>query len=207
VDKKARQELFKNISVTWSEPANEAASLAYRLFRRRVQERSGAVVEAGGSAGYALKLVLDPSLPGESFRIASNPGGAILSGADPLGLLYGIMIALIERNQARVTLEGRADLDEARQALTLARQVDARLPAWAQTAWRWRILYLRALLDVERYRAAAELGLPLHPGSDCGRLLQNSPAAQAALLELIRIYHFPDRCENEYHIRVRPPLK
>ena len=117
------------------------------------------------------------------------------------------MIALIESNHARVALEGWADLDQAQQALDLARQVDARLPARAQNAWRWRILYLQALLDVERYRAAHTAGLPLHPGADWGGLLHNSPAAQAALLELIQIYHFPDRCENEYHVRVRPPAK
>jgi hypothetical protein len=117
------------------------------------------------------------------------------------------MVVLIESNQKRAALEGWADLGEAQQAFALARQVDARLPGWAKTSWRWRTLYLRALLDNERYQAAVAAGLPLHPATDWGALLHDSPTAQEAFRELIRIYHFPDSSEDGFHARVRPPAK
>lgn len=75
----------------------------------------------------------------------------------------------------------------------LAETVAAQLPAWAARGWRWRILYLRALLDRERLAGG---GLA-------------TPAAEAALRELIELFHarLEDDGSDPYHHRVRPPLE
>ena len=74
-------------------------------------------------------------------------------------------------------------------AWSLAEGVHARLPTWAQHNWRWEILYLRALIDRERF---AGEGL-------------ETPEAQAAMLRLIEIYHAQLESNDPYHHRVRPP--
>ena len=68
------------------------------------------------------------------------------------------------------------------------RRLDAaadRMTASARSSWRWRILYLRAVLDREHYAA---------PGARTRR-------CEEALRELIAIYH-AERAEPP----VRPPL-
>lgn len=85
-----------------------------------------------------------------------------------------------ERNHWQVR-----NLAEADEAWALVEAIDARLPDWARSSWRWRILFVRAALD---------------------HLLKNqgftSPEAQTALAplceELVRIYH----AENSF---IRPP--
>ncbi len=37
----------------------------------------------------------------------------------------------------------------AEEAYAIVKRVDAKLPAWARSSWRWRILYLRAMFDSE----------------------------------------------------------
>ncbi len=103
------------------------------------------------------------------------------------------LITLIEASHTRWAAEEPVNEDNVRAALSLAAEADAQLPAWARQGWRWRILYLRAVLDQARY-------------------LDNdlaSPAAQAAMRELIDIFHaHPDSASADpYHERVRPPLR
>lgn len=76
-------------------------------------------------------------------------------------------------------------------AVQLAEAVEARLPHWGKENWRWEILRLRTILDRERFAGA---GL-------------ESPAAEAALLRLIELYHCELETDDPYHHRVRPPLK
>jgi hypothetical protein len=57
-------------------------------------------------------------------------------------------------------------------ALAILGAADARLPAWAKDAWRWRILLLRARMDAELYRTG---GIP---DDEC----------EAAAEELTRLY-------------------
>lgn len=83
------------------------------------------------------------------------------------------------------------DIDGVRRAYALAESVHARLPEWARRSWRWEILHLRAILDRERF--------------DGGGL--ETPAAEAAMLRLIEIYHCEIVTDDPYHHRVRPPLK
>jgi hypothetical protein len=54
-------------------------------------------------------------------------------------------ISLLEANYPRVEWT----LPAAERARALLQQADALLPARAKASWRWRILYLRALIDVE----------------------------------------------------------
>ncbi len=61
--------------------------------------------------------------------------------------------------------------EDVRRAWALLEAADAKLPDYARTGWRWRILYLRALIDVEEL-AHGEL----------------TDRADAALEELIAIY-------------------
>ncbi len=73
----------------------------------------------------------------------------------------------------------------------LAMSLQAFLPEWGRRGWRWEILYLRAVLDRERFVGG---GL-------------ETPVAEAALLRLIELYHSELETEDPYHHRVRPPLK
>jgi hypothetical protein len=74
---------------------------------------------------------------------------------------------------------------DAELASAIVRRVDAQLPAAARHSWRWRILYLRALLDAE---LKGNGGTP-------------NEACYKAFRELIKIYHAQNA---ETH--VRPPL-
>jgi hypothetical protein len=74
----------------------------------------------------------------------------------------------------------------AEEAFATVKRVDAKLTHSSRQAWRWRQLYLRALLDAELKR---------NHGSP-------NEACQNAFAELIRIYH----AENANPV-VRPPLK
>jgi len=73
----------------------------------------------------------------------------------------------------------------------IAEAVNSRLPDWARRNWRWEILYLRALLDRERFAGGS----------------LTSPAAEAAMLRLIELYHCQLETDDPYHHRVRPPLR
>lgn len=107
------------------------------------------------------------------------------------------LMELIEENHARVEGGEAPDLAVAERALTLAEQVNAAIPEARRVAWRWRILYLRAVLDEKRYRAYHAEGLS---GADgrykvmrrSGVLLQSDPEAQEIFRELIEIYHCVD---------------
>jgi len=131
------------------------------------------------------------------------------------------MVGLIERNHVAVAREGRLSLGAAARAWALAQEVDAGLAPWARASWRWRILYLRALLDWERYAAlvggpegpwAASTGddfVPLDAarlGQGWGALLQGNAAARAAFRELIALYRCQERGAVAPHTWVRPPL-
>ena len=102
------------------------------------------------------------------------------------------MIALIESSHTRAAQQAEVNPDQVRTALALARQVDGQLPAWARRGWRWRILFLRAVLDHERHQGG---GLA-------------APEARAALRELVALFHAApvDDGRDPYHQRVRPPL-
>jgi len=84
------------------------------------------------------------------------------------------------------------------------------MPAQWSGRWRWRIVYLRTLLDCERYSRLAPEDYPYD--SACkpwGKLLEDSEEAQMAFLELIEIYHakLEDDGSHKEHSWIRPPLR
>ena len=70
-------------------------------------------------------------------------------------------------------------------AWATVKQVDKNLPQWARSSWRWRILYLRALLDAELKASEGK------PNARCNEAFE----------ELIRIYH----AEGANPV-IRPPV-
>jgi hypothetical protein len=78
-------------------------------------------------------------------------------------------------------------LDGAVEAFDLIRTADTELPPWARGSWRWRLLYLRAMIDSELSR------------SD-GR--SEGDALRDAFDELRRIYHVTGNTRD----CVRPPV-
>jgi hypothetical protein len=83
------------------------------------------------------------------------------------------------------------DTEQVQRAYDLAEGIKRCLPDWGRQNWRWELLYLRAVLDRERFVGG---GL-------------ETPAAEAALGRLIEIYHCQMETDDPYHHRVRPPLR
>jgi hypothetical protein len=73
-----------------------------------------------------------------------------------------------------------------RRAVELMQRADADLPTWARTQWRWRILYLRALIDAEMFQSN---GVP-------------PDTCEPWFHELMRIYH-----AQHADIVVAPPTR
>jgi hypothetical protein len=71
-------------------------------------------------------------------------------------------------------------------AFALIQKADAQLTPQAKTAWRWRILYLRGLIDSELVRRNGKL---------------EGPVLKSAFDELTRIYH----AENAHSMPLKPP--
>ena len=101
------------------------------------------------------------------------------------------LIDSLETAATRAQQQQPVSAQDARNACLLAERVNQRLPAWARQNWRWEILRLRAVLDRERFAGG---GL-------------ETPAAEAAMLRLMEIYHCQMETDDAYHHRVRPPLR
>ncbi|MCD4824657.1 MAG: hypothetical protein K8S55_08620 [Phycisphaerae bacterium] len=69
-------------------------------------------------------------------------------------------------------VDPKAEAEKVMKAHEIIKEVDAKLPPQASRAWRWRILYLRSLIDVERLAGD-------HP----------TGAYAKAIEELVEIYH------------------
>ena len=91
------------------------------------------------------------------------------------------MVKILEKNFPRGNIG-----PDAIQAFELAQKVDARLSPSTRTSWRWRILFLRTLIDKEMYLKGGQLE---------GEVLKN------AFAELTRIYY----AENALIDWLRPP--
>ena len=74
----------------------------------------------------------------------------------------------------------------AEEALKLIRQADKQLSPRARASWRWRILYLRALIDVELAKNDYRV----------------SPRCEQAMQELTKIYY-----AQKAYMAVSPPTK
>ena len=110
------------------------------------------------------------------------------------------LMELIERNHTLVRGEKAPDLATAREALGLARSIDARLSEKRRQSWRWRILFIRAVLDEKRYAAFFDMGLKesyadlhrLRHDREEDQILKNDRQAQELYAELRRIYRCID---------------
>ncbi len=115
------------------------------------------------------------------------------------------LINLFETTQSTVAEQGYCDTAFSDRAFDIARELDAALPSWAQKAWRWRIVYLRALLDARRYRLAAEKYKKDWKRADWKKLLKDDVMVQEAFREMIGLFHCMEKDAGDpYHGRVRP---
>jgi len=119
------------------------------------------------------------------------------------------MMSCIERNHTHIGNGEEPEPSYAVRGGALARKIDAKLSPRAKSAWRWRILYIRAILDEKRY-AIYPTAYPNDPkhvkrfSLFSGDLLINDPEAQAMFAELQGYYHcVPANGKNHFTL---PPL-
>ena len=79
--------------------------------------------------------------------------------------------------------------EKATSSLALIDQVDRRLPSHLRESWRWRLLYLRAVIDMESASDPDETGVVSDRQNECFE-------------ELVRLY-----CAENAESAVRPPLR
>ena len=91
------------------------------------------------------------------------------------------VVETLEKNHRRKDI-GPAAID----ALETVQRAEAKLTPQAKAAWRWRILYLRALIDKELFQHKGKL---------------EGDALKAAFAELTRLYHV----EKGHSMPVKPP--
>ena len=94
-------------------------------------------------------------------------------------------------------MESTLKSEKARFALRLADEVNEALPASTKNAWRWRILYIRAALDVKRYEYFHVNGMfePLdmkNLSRRSGYYLKDDAEAQELMRELCGYFHTVD---------------
>ena len=119
------------------------------------------------------------------------------------------MMELIEQNHVAGDDGTPISLPAAHRAKALAEEIDAKLSDRAKKAWRWRVLYIRTLLDVKRYEfyCARDMGgeedrWTLRRRS--AKFLERDEEAQALMWELCEIYHTVDyNGENRW---THPPV-
>ncbi|GEM_PF-6801565 len=104
------------------------------------------------------------------------------------------MMELIEYNHTAAETCGKIELEAAYKAQAIALAVDSKLKNRAHRAWRWRILYIRAILDAMRY----EYWLTHFSGTKedyfqltqfSGNFLTENAEAQRYFKELFVLYH------------------
>lgn len=125
-------------------------------------------------------------------------------------------ICLMERNQEIATdsppgkqASVRTSIDDARRVCELLRDVDTKLDAWAKKAWRWRILIIRAELDLLRYTCAAEKADTLTPQTFWVHVMKGCEEAKPYFTELTQIFYSNldyDNTTHPHYCNVRPQL-
>lgn len=91
-------------------------------------------------------------------------------------------IEILESNHNRKQIKATAI-----EAFNFVQQAERKLSIQTLRSWRWRILYLRALIDQEMYKRGGKLE---------GEVLK------AAFNELTEIYH----AQNAHSMPVKPPV-
>ncbi len=121
------------------------------------------------------------------------------------------LMRLIEINHERCARRPERlmpDMDVAKRAKCLAEKIDLQLLKSRKNAWRWRILYIRAILDYKRYKAYTDCSQSSE--NDIGTikiaadLIVKDNEAQDFFRELIKYYHcVPFNGKNGWTL---PPL-
>ncbi|MBE6691454.1 MAG: hypothetical protein E7590_09305 [Ruminococcaceae bacterium] len=114
------------------------------------------------------------------------------------------MIECIERNHVLVGKVKEPDHAAAAECGRLARAIDARLDARGKQAWRWRVLYIRAIIDEKRFAYYERTGM--HGMAHLADIrnfaadfLADDAEAVALLSELRTLYHSePCNGRNQY---------
>lgn len=91
------------------------------------------------------------------------------------------VVEILEKNHKRDQIG-----PSAQEAFARVERIETKLTAQARTAWRWRIFYLRALIDREMWKTRGKL---------------EGETLKEAFAELTAIYH----AENTHSMPVRPP--
>ncbi|MBR6270587.1 MAG: hypothetical protein IKR26_00305 [Lachnospiraceae bacterium] len=92
------------------------------------------------------------------------------------------------------------DMPAAQEAYDLVMAADSRMSELRKNSWRWRILYIRTVLDYKRYKAFFDRGMRqcyedfhiLRHDDEENQVLKNDAGAQALYQELRDIYHCLD---------------
>ena len=119
------------------------------------------------------------------------------------------MMECIEYNHVAGDDGTPIDLQAAYRARSLAQEVNEVLSDRARNAWRWRILYIRALLDVKRYEFYCERNMEGEADRwtlrrRSAKFLERDEEAQALMWELCDLYHTVDyNGENRW---THPPV-
>ena len=111
------------------------------------------------------------------------------------------IMSYIEKNHVLAGNWKEPDLSYALKAVQLAEKVNGALGERAKNCWRWRILYIRAVLDWKRYVYYKEHNMS---GRDelfdlknyHGAMLIEDEEAQNMYKELRKLYHCIDYCEE-----------
>jgi hypothetical protein len=138
--------------------------------------------------------------------------GYEFKGIDPADLIH--LVDLIEASQLYTNRFDRkpCPLSFCELAWELVEKMNLGASKDTQKYWRWRIVYIRAYLDLVRYRNCAKAGWPLQKVNNMRfwrRFLENDKKAQDFLLELIHLYkaqEIDDPIRYAYHWFVRPPM-
>jgi len=103
------------------------------------------------------------------------------------------MMELIEENHVAVDEKRAPNLEAAKRAKEIAEEINEKLTPKAKACWRWRILYIRPILDLKRYEFYAAKGLSGEDGKflmkrRSGHFLKKDAEAQAMMRELSELY-------------------
>lgn len=129
-----------------------------------------------------------------AYSFGCNDGNALTELIDCIETNM-VRCARSDKTVISMTAEdNRSDFSLAERALTLAKKIDASLPDWGKKSFRWRLIYLRAVIDYYRYQ-----NVVLHK---CAPVVE-------AMGEVARIYHCLENYkikDDPFHMKLRPPL-
>ena len=188
---------FPEISMWGNSPWGGVGAHPLPARFQRLWDQVKAVVSGGFPYSEGIYEDINKAIVLQYYWDRDRPARATLGeyvayefGADALEDGVNLILAL-EAAATRAALKQPVDKPAVERAAELAETLQRRVPDWVRANWRWEQVYLRAILDRERFVRG---GL-------------QTPAAEAALLRLIELYHCELVTDDPYHHRVRPALR